>query len=370
MAGRYPHPVDNGRPRRLGVAAAVVDGEVVAGDVAVDGGLIAEVGLSPAGTGLAHPGLVDLQVNGYAGSDFRTAAPGALVVAAEELAAGGATAFQPTLHSAAVPTYCDALRRIDEARRSTADLRDAGGPAGARILGAHLEGPFLTARWAGAHDPALLMPVDLAVATQLLDAGSVAMMTLAPELDGAVSLIEMLGLRSVTAAIGHSDADAETVRNAIDRGATHLTHCWNAHRRLGARDPGPAGVALSDQRTTIGLIADLVHVAPEVVRLTFAAAPGRIAVTTDAVVGAARAGESDEVLRGGASSPAEILGRLRSLGFGWDVTSSACSGVPARLAGLSERLLQPGTVADIVVLDDRLDVVRVVVAGTEVARGA
>ena len=364
MLGRPDGEVVDGR---LGVAAAVVDGSVVTGDVELLDGRVRAVGCAPAGRGIALPGLVDLQVNGFAGVDLRTADVDAVHRVSEELAVHGCTAFRPTLHSTDPAGYRTALARLDEAR--------AAGAPGARLLGAHLEGPFLSPVWAGAHDPATLRGVDPDLAAGLLAAGSVGMVTLAPELPGAEDLVAWLVGRGVVVSLGHTDADAATIRRAVDLGATHLTHCWNAHRRFAHRDPGPAGVALSDPRLTVGLIADSVHVAPEVVRATIAAASGRVAVTTDAVAvaglpgpedgGGARTG--DGRLAGGRRSPIELLRIVRSLGLGWPEVVSACSTAATRTTG---RLagLAPGAVADLIVVDDRLDVVRTLVDGVEVAR--
>ena len=307
--------------------------------------------------------MVDLQVNGFGGRDLRSAEVDDVLAVAADLAAAGATAFQPTIHSATVETYLVTLRAIDAARSVAA----SGAVGGARILGAHLEGPFLSPAWAGAHDPSTLVPVDLDLLDALLDAGEVGMVTLAPELEGALDLVARLRARGVVASVGHTDADVRTFRAAVDAGVTHLTHCWNAHRRFVARDPGPAGAALADPRVTVGLIADLEHVAPETVAFTLAAAAGRVAATTDAV--AAVPGPPGEAgpLRGGRLGPVDVLARLRSLGLGWDVVSAACSATPARVVGLGPRTLVPGTVADVVVLDDRLEVERTLVAGRQVA---
>ncbi len=354
---------------RLGVAAAVVDGRLEPGDVEVRDGRIAAVGCSPSGRGVALPGLVDLQVNGFAGVDLRTASVDEVHAASRALAAQGCTAFRPTLCSTSIQVYTAALERLDEARSL--------GTGGARLLGAHLEGPFLSPTWRGAHDPATLCEPDVALLDRLLDAGEVGMMTLAPELPGADALVERLVARGVVVSIGHTDADAATTRDAVARGARHLTHCWNAHRRFAPRDPGPAGVALGDPRVTVGLLADLVHVAPEVVLLTLAAARGRVAVTTDALPAAgldpSTAGgagtTSDGRLAGGLRGPLVVLRGLHQLGVGWPELAEVCSGAATRTLGGAGRGLRPGDAADVVVLDDDLGLIRTLVGGVEVAAG-
>lgn len=354
---------------RLGAAAALVDGERIEGDVEVDEdrGRVTAVGLaSPGGRGLVVPGLVDLQVNGIDGVDLRDCGPEGYELAARSLAAAGATAVQPTLHSMGLAGYERALEVLAEVR--------ARPPLGCTILPAHLEGPFLSPTWAGAHDLAHLVDPDPAVLDRLLDAGPVGFLTIAPELAGALDLVRSAVARGISVSVGHSDADAAMTLAAVDAGARHLTHCWNAHRRLSARDPGPAGAALSDPRVTVGLIADLVHVSPEVVRLTLAAAPGRVAATTDLVAvpeerevavvdGAAR--RPDGTIAGGVARPDDCLRNLVGLGCHLPAALEACGGAQRRLLGLPEVRVRPGDPADLVVLDDDVRPVRTLVGGVE-----
>jgi N-acetylglucosamine-6-phosphate deacetylase len=362
---------------RLGVAAAVVDGEVVPGDVEVVGGVVARVGVpAGGGTGTAVPGLVDLQVNGFAGVELRHADAAAYAVAAGALAAHGATAVQPTFFSCTLDEYERALGVLAAVR--------ADAPPGCRFLPAHLEGPFLAPDWRGAHLVATFVAPSTDVVDRLLAAGPVGFVTLAPELPGAAAVVARLVDAGVVVSVGHTGADAEAVRAAVDRGARHLTHCWNAHRRFAPRDPGPAGVALADERVTVGLIPDLVHVAPEVLRLTVAAAPGRIAATTDAIPpaglaagdwaehgrlvtvadGAARL--ADGTLAGSVATPDGVLRNLVGLGLDLPAALDACGGAQRRLLGLDPVRCRPGDVADLVVLDDGLMPVRTLVGGTTV----
>ncbi len=358
---------------RLGVAAALVEGAVVPGDVELDAaaGTVAAVGVAPAGrAGLAVPGLVDLQVNGVGEEDLRTCGPDGFDRAALALAAAGVTAAQPTFHSQSLAAYERSLAVLGEVR--------AAPRPGSAWLPAHLEGPFLSRAWAGAHDPDHLHDPDPAACERLLGAGPVGFVTLAPELPGALELVANLARRGVTVSIGHSDAEAGEVRAAIDAGARHLTHCWNAHRRLTARDPGPAGVALVDDRMVVGLVGDLVHVAPEVVRLTMRAAPGRVAVTTDAVavpttglptdraeVSGGVVRRADGTIAGGLAMPDDCLRNLASLGIPLAEVLDACGTAQRRVLGLPEVLLRPGDPADVAVLDDALVVTRTLRAGVE-----
>jgi N-acetylglucosamine-6-phosphate deacetylase len=353
---------------RLGCGAALVAGEVVPGDISVDRstGCVQAVGLSPAGTGTVIPGLVDLQVNGVGAVDLRIADRAGYELAGLQLASHGVTAAQPTFHSQSLDGYHRSLEAL-------AAVSGAGTP-GCRFLPAHLEGPFLSVPWAGAHDPEFLFDPTPAAVDDLLSAGPVGFVTLAPELRGGLEAIARLRRRGVTVSIGHSDADAATVGQAADAGARHLTHCWNAHRRVSARDPGPLGAAIADPRWTVGLIGDLHHVAPELVLLTMRAAAGRVAVTSDMVAlssfvtvgGVAR--RADGTLVGGLAAPDECLRNLVGLGIGLAPAVDACGGVQRRLLGLPEVLLRVGDPADLVVVDDDLHPVRTLVGGHEVWR--
>ncbi len=355
---------------RLGVAAALVEGRVVPGDVEIsgdDGTVVATALPAVDGGGLAVPGFVDLQINGFAGVDLRHADAAGYATVAQALARRGVTAFQPTFHSQSLDAYERSLARLAEVL--------AEPPTGARVLPAHLEGPFLSHHWNGAHDVSHLVAPDREHCTRLLQAGPVGFVTLAPELPRASELIAELVDAGAVVSIGHSDATAEQVYAAVDAGARHLTHCWNAHRRFTARDPGPAGAALTCDELTVGLIVDLVHVAPEVVTMTLRSAAGRVAVTTDAVAGAdtvaAAGGEvarrPDGTIAGGLAGPDDCFRHLVSLGVDLADAAHACGGVQRALLGAPPGRLRPGDPADVAVLDDALVVMRTYVGGVQVA---
>jgi len=356
---------------RIGVGSAWCDGEWVTGDVDIVDGVMVAVGCRPGvGTDVAVPGFVDLQLNGFAGVDLRRAELEEFRRVADALALTGVTAFAPTLYSADLDTYCGALGSVGEAVRA-ADLA-------ATVLGAHLEGPFLNPLWAGAHDRRQLVKPSMDVLDRLLNAGPVALMTLAPELSGAHDVLVALVERGVMVSIGHTDADAEQVHRAVDRGARMVTHCFNAHRRFAGRDPGPAGVALSRGDLHPALIADGVHVADDVLRMAFAAAGNRVVLTTDAISAAGsddgvwnfddvavtvsdgRATLLDGTLAGSVASMDICVRHLIRLGVDPGLVLSAASTTPARLVGRDHRLA-PGTPASVTVLDDQWEVVRTIV---------
>lgn len=359
--------------RRLGVARALVDGELVEGDVEVDAeGVIRAVGVgSGSGSHTAVPGLVDLQVNGVAGIDLRAAGREGYADAAEVLARHGATAVQPTFYSQPLAAHRASLELLGDV------LADP--PPGCRMLPAHLEGPFLSPVRRGAHRVEDLLAPDLEALEGLLRAGPVGCMTLAPELDGALDLIAHLVGAGVVASVGHTDATAEQVHAAVAAGARHVTHCWNAQRPPLARDAGPIGVALSEPLLTVGLIADLVHVSPEVVRMTAAAAAGRLAATTDSVQYAALEPSewpdgpdeprwvdgapqlADGTIAGGVALPDDCLRNLVSVGMGLPEAVDACGGAQRRVLGLSPVRVSPGERAELVVLDEDLRPVRTLI---------
>lgn len=362
---------------RVGVREAIVAGRRVPGDVLIEEGKVAQVGASPAGSsGLAAPGFVDLQVNGFGGIDFLGAAPEDYSIAGSALAARGVTAYQPTFVSSPLEVYEPALQAAAEARKV---------PSGPRLLGVHLEGPFLSPKRAGAHRRDNLLQPDLRLADRLCDGGPVTYMTVAPELPGGLALISHLVRRGVVVACGHSEADAAQAHAAFDAGARAVTHIYNAQRRWSARDPGIAGVSLVRPDVIVQAIVDGVHLAPETVFATFLTTRDRFAMVTDAISAAGlpdgqyRLGDQEVtvtngtarteggVLAGSVSTMDASVRLLVSLGAAVEDAVASASRVPAFLIGRRDLgILTPGASADVVVLDSDLGVTRTVVAGSEV----
>jgi N-acetylglucosamine-6-phosphate deacetylase len=356
---------------RLGVEAALVDGRLVPGDVELVGGCVAAVGLPIAsGRGVAAPGFVDLQVNGFAGVDFLTADAEGYATAGDGLLETGVTAYLPTFITSPEAELVEALRALPTRLR------------GPRALGAHLEGPFISPQRLGTHPPSARRDPDRALLGRLLDAGPVRLVTLAPELPGALELVDDLTARSVAVSCGHSDATAAEVSAAFDRGVASVTHLFNAMRPFNHRDPGIVGAALTREDVVLQLIVDGVHLAREAVLLAWAAAPGRIALVTDAIAGAGLGDGSyafgaqqievnagvvrreDGVLAGSALTMVEAVRNLHALGVPLDAALRAAGEVPARvLRNTRIGRLAIGLPADIVVLDDSLEIERVLVGG-------
>ena len=361
---------------KLGVSAALVDREVVHGDVEIDDGIITAVGVSPAGrSGVAVPGYVDLQVNGFGDVDFLAADVDGYRQAAQVLLSTGATAFQPTLVTSPVEQLVDAIDVVAKARSEVLP----------RILGAHLEGPFIAPAFKGAHDERWILPPDIATAERLCAGDVVTTMTIAPELPGGFDLLRWLVRRGLLVSIGHTDADATTAHAAYDAGARSVTHLHNAQRRFGSRDPGISAVAMTRDDVVVELIPDLVHLARETVLLAWRAARGRLAIVTDAIAAAPRstgdfrlgdrtiivsadaARLQDGTLAGSVLSMDKGVRNLVSIGIPWVDAVYAATTVPARLMGREDlATLRPTTVADIAVLDDELRVTRTLVGGVEV----
>jgi N-acetylglucosamine-6-phosphate deacetylase len=261
---------------RLGVEAALVDGRLVPGDVEVHDGTVTAVALAgDGGHGIAAPGFIDLQVNGFGGVDFLHADRDGYARAGEAMLTTGTTAFQPTFITSPEDDIVAALRALPA---------EGVGP---RVLGAHLEGPFLSASRLGVHPGASRRDPDLALLRRLLDAGPVSQVTLAPELPGALELIDELVARGITVSAGHTDATAAEAHLAFGRGVRTVTHLFNAMRPSTARDPGVALAALARDDVVVQVIVDHHHLAPDTVRVAWQAAAGRFALVTDAVAAAA-----------------------------------------------------------------------------------
>ena len=350
---------------RLGVEAAIVEGVLVLGDLAIEDGRVVAVGLEGGGSGTAVPGFVDLQVNGFGGVDFAAADADGYRRAGAALLETGVTAFQPTLISAPEEELVASLAQVPR------------GPIGPRLLGVHVEGPFLSPARMGAHPLHARRDPDLALAQRLLDAGYVGTMTLAPELDGALDLIDFLHERGVVVSCGHSDATADEAGAAFDRGVRTVTHLFNAMRTFDHRDPGIAGLALAREDVVVQAILDGVHLADATARLIWNAAAGRVALVTDAI-GGTRLGNddvavddgvarrADGTLAGSVATMPECVRNLHALGATLEQAVAAATSVPARVLGRDDiGVLRVGGIADVVVLDDRLEVRSVHVGGRE-----
>lgn len=290
-------------------------------------------------------GYIDLQVNGAGGFDLTTE-PESLWEVGAVLPRFGVAAFLPTLVS---PSF----EIVDRARAAWA----AGAPpgyAGATPLGWHVEGPFIAPTRAGVHDPARLQAPDLGAVADWSPASGVRMVTLAPELPGALEVVAALVASGVVASAGHSAATFDEARAGFDAGIRTVTHVFNAMPPLDHRRPGLVGAALADERVTIGLIPDGLHVHPAMCALVHrAVGPDRLAIVTDAIAGLGMPpgryrlagrdcivdGESARLPDGGLAGSVLAMDRaVRNLaafaGIPEAEAALAATEVPARLLGL------------------------------------
>jgi N-acetylglucosamine-6-phosphate deacetylase len=336
-------------------------------------------------SGILSPGLIDIQINGCLGVDFVQATDDEWQRLSLALPGFGVTAFQPTYITNPIPALVAGLRRFAAVRPR---LVAAGG---AHALGVHLEGPFLSPARPGVHDVNYLVEpnannLDALLADSVATA-QITMLTFAPELPFALEAIRRLAAAGIVVSVGHSDATGAQVHDAVVAGARMVTHIFNAQRGFDHREPGVSGQALYEEAVTIGLIADFEHVSPEACAITMNAAPGRVALVTDAVAAAGMppgiyelGGQQIAVsaeepvarnLDGTVAGAATFLDQaVRNLvGFGRDVAEvlSAASTVPAdALKRPDLGRLAAGARADIVWWSDELQPVRTWVGGVEI----
>ncbi|WP_439936904.1 N-acetylglucosamine-6-phosphate deacetylase [Nocardia sp. N13] len=373
----------------LTAAQVVTPARILApGWLLLDAGRIVEVGEGPPprspdldlGEATVVPGFVDLHVHGGGGASFDLGTADAAAVVADAHLAHGTTSMAASLVT-------------DTAERMAAAVRELGLLVrDGRLAGVHLEGPWLSPQRSGAHQPGSLTHPDPASVDALLaaGAGAVRMVTLAPELPGGIDAARRLSAAGVVAAIGHTDATYDQACAALDAGARLGTHLFNAMRPLHHRDPGPVG-ALLDCPVDVELIADGVHLHPAVLRTVFAAKPGRCILVTDAMAAAGapdgdyRLGPMAIEVRDGVARLADSSGTgaiagstltmdaavrfaVRTAGLPLLDVVHAASTAPARAWQLDDvGALEAGRRADLVVLDEDLEVVRVMRAGAWVS---
>jgi N-acetylglucosamine-6-phosphate deacetylase len=331
------------------------------------------------------PGFVDIHMHGGAGVDVMRAAPAELPHLNEFLTTHGVTGYFPTTVAAPLDQTCAALDRLADAIEAAQDSSAGNGKAAqARPLGIHLEGPFLSHKRRGVHPPEYLLEPTLQIFERLWQAarGHVSMMTIAPELPGAIEVIAEAARRKVCVSIGHSDATLEAARAGVRAGARHATHTFNAMRPLDHRDPGILGEVLTDPQLSADIIADGIHLAPEVVQI-FLRAKGleRSVLITDAT---AAAGMPDgtyqlgpiqvEVKDGKCTKDGGLAGSVLTMDgavrnvtrfAGWSLQDAVRAATlnPARAAGLAHGVLAPGAEANIVVMNPDGEVRRTIVRG-------
>ena len=368
---------------------ALVNGEIMVpggperSAVMIADGRIAAIGAVPANWNgavidadglIIAPGLIDLQVNGGLGSDL-TSDPEAMWELGRLLPGYGVTTFLPTV----ISSFPAAIRAAQAAlTKRPIDF------CGAEPLGLHLEGPMLNPSRAGAHDPTHLVAPSLGLIAGWSPETGIAMVTIAPELPGALEVIRELVSRGVVAAAGHSDATVHDAARAAAAGVSHVTHLYNAMSPLRHRRPGLVGFTLGRPDVTAGIIADGCHVAPAAVAAAWRAkGPGGLALVTDAGAalgmppGTYTLGRHEVDANGAsvrrrdgtlAGTNLTMPEAMRNLVAFTDCAPceaiEAATTTPARIVALGTKgRLTVGADADIVILDDDFEVIVTLIGG-------
>jgi len=328
--------------------------------------------------GWIAPGLIDLQVNGAYGFDL-TVDSASIAEVAARLPATGVTAFLPTIITSPLEAYPRFLRDLERA---------ANEARGAQVLGAHLEGPYLSPKRAGAHNPNYLRAPNRAELEHWAGSPIVRVATLAPELPGALEMIRELCAQGIIVSAGHSDASYAQARAGFDAGITWGTHLFNAMSPLSHREPGLVGALLSSD-VPVGLIADGVHVHPAAIKTVFRAKGARgITLVSDAmmamgmepgrytlgdrqvIVDATSARLDDGTLAGSIlQMDTAIRNVIEYTGCSLADALTMASATPARVLGLAKRgRIEESGDADLLVLDKSLRVEMTIARGEIVYR--
>ncbi|HUS44290.1 MAG TPA: N-acetylglucosamine-6-phosphate deacetylase [Ilumatobacteraceae bacterium] len=372
----------------------LVDGELVRADLVVDGGLIAEVVIDPPNDGLAEgdidcgglviaPGLIDLQCNGAGGVDITTE-PDRILDVGAALPRFGVTSFLPTVVTTRASTRAAAIDAITELRRqprATAAERRVATP-----LGLHFEGPMISRNHLGAHvsryaanPESMVEEIDTWASS-----GVVSLVTLAPELDGALGVVETLVAAGVVVSAGHTGMSPSDFATARSAGLSYVTHLYNAMAPFGHRSPGPIGAVLADPSVTVGVICDGIHVDPTAVEMAWRSlGPHRMSLVSDASpalgapYGRFKIGgfeiihdetgvrTVDGVLAGSALELDRAVRNLMAYtGCSLADALATVTSTPADLLGLADRgRIRVGARADLTIVDPAGNLQRTIIAG-------
>jgi N-acetylglucosamine-6-phosphate deacetylase len=337
------------------------------------------------GDAILTPGLIDIHIHGGAGRDVMEGSDESLAAIERLMARHGVTSYCPTTVTAPMEQTLRSLEALGKAVQR-AETGDRPEPGRARPLGIHLEGPFLSHARRGVHLPLDLQPPSQEVFNQMWDAagGRIRILTIAPEVDGALDLIRNTARRGVCVSLGHSNATLPQALAGFQAGARHATHCFNAMRRLDHRDPGLLGAVLTDRAVTADIVADGLHVDPVVVDIFMRAkgVDGAVLITdgvsaTGMPDGTYRLGSFEVQLRG---NRCESFGKLAGSVLTLDrAVSNAMQFAhlsfqdslrlatlnPARVLGIVHRkgVLQAGADADLAVFSPAGAVLQTVVGG-------
>ena len=365
---------------RLGGPTLLPDGSIRESTLELHNGLIAairsgvETGCDLQVNGVIVPGYIDLQFNGGFGFDI-TEAPASAAECAARLPQTGVTGFLPTIITAPLEEYPAAYPQIHDAQKNA---------SGARILGLHLEGPYLNPLRKGAHRQEYIRSIDPDEVLAYCDTGLPTLVTLAAEQPGGLETVRRLRERGVIVSIGHTDATCEQAEAAFEAGVAWGTHLYNAMRPFTHREPGVIGALLASD-VPCGIIPDGVHVHPAAVRAAYRAkGPAGLTLVTDAMqamgmppgkynlacrevtVTGQDVRLSDGTLAGSIlSMDAAVRNMMEFTGCSLAEAVQMASGTPARLLGLQDRLgeIRTGLQADLTILDQHLQVEACLIGG-------
>jgi N-acetylglucosamine-6-phosphate deacetylase len=330
------------------------------------------------------PGFVDVHIHGGGGHDVMERDTSALPVIQGVLAKHGVTSYLPTTVTAPLDTTLTSLERLATAIEDAAKNQSS---PGAQPLGIHLEGPFLNHLRRGVHPPADLLAPTLQVFNRLWEAsrGHMRIMTIAPELNGAMEVIAEATKRGVCVSMGHSDATLAQARAGADAGARHITHIFNAMRPFEHRDPGIAGEALTNSALSAEMIADGIHLDPVTVRLVLQTkgVEKTVLVTdatsaTDMPDGRYRLGPFEfEVKDGRCLSNGKLAGSILTMdlavrnvmqfaGLNLQQALRAATLNPAKVAGTDRGALQAGGWADFLAMSQAGEIKKTILRGREI----
>jgi len=340
---------------------------------------------------LVVPGFIDIHIHGAAGRDLMEGTPDAVSAVAHYLARHGTTSFLATTVTASLERTLHAAKGLGEMiRTSHSSHGDSDSIAGAQAVGIHLEGPFINIKKRGAHPGSQIQKPSIETMTRILDAaGSAAkVVTLAPEIDGALAVLEYVRGRGLRVGIGHSNATYEEAERAIAAGATHAVHFYNAMRPFAHRDSGIIGAVLTDDRVSAELICDGVHVEPTAIRMLVKSKGLELVIlVSDSLSGAGmpdgnyRLGNFTVHVAGGvcrtvdgnlAGSTVTLDAAVRKLSTYTGESYQACLTCatlnPARLLGIEKQkgVIAPGADADLAILDKNHFVTQTYVRGRAV----
>ena len=361
------------------------DFRLVQGDIEIEDGEILRVGkdlprkeedlaVDCAGSYTVVPGFVDVHIHGCAGADTCDATREALEAMAAFLLAHGVTSFCPT-------TMTTSRETIQAALLAAKDMMDHPMEGGARVVGVNMEGPFIAKERKGAQKEEDILPPDFPLFQQFYEesGGIVRLVDVAPEQPGGLEFVEKAS-QLCTVSIAHTTADYDQAKAAFDKGVTHATHLFNAMSGLHHRKPGVVGAVFDDSRVRGELICDGFHIHPAVLRAAFRLLGDRALIVSDSMrangmpegeafdlggqmvtVHQSKALLPDGTIAGSVTNLHQEIKNLVSFGVPFEQAVKAATLVPARAIGLDGEIgsIAPGKRADLVVLDENLDIAAV-----------